>query len=421
MRTARSFPLAWLFTLISLVMVTVGMLVGLSAHPHWNSQTDGLPTSPKTNSLDPSQITTELRGVWLTNVDSPILFSSQILQAGLARLHQLNFNTIYPTVWNWGYTLYPSPVAASVIGHDRDPDPRLQHRDVLAELVEQGDQQHLRVIPWFEFGFMAPADSELAHRHPDWLTQRSDGTQQWQEGIHTRVWLNPFHPEVQAFLADLVLEIVQHYPIDGIQFDDHIGLPKEFGYDPYTITRYRQTHHNGNPPTDPSDSEWVRWRADQITEFMHQLATTIKQHRSDCLISLSPNPYRFAYVEHLQDWIEWQQQGWIDELILQVYRDQLPAFVQVLQDPQLQQLKLRLPLSIGILAGLKGRSHPMAQIQAQVEQVRRHQYAGVSFFFYESLWQWAREPIQYREAGLQQLFPTPAQPAVLTSHGLPNR
>jgi len=31
------------------------------------------------------------------------------------------------------------------------------------------------VIPWFEFGFMAPADSDLAKRHPDWLTSRRDG------------------------------------------------------------------------------------------------------------------------------------------------------------------------------------------------------------------------------------------------------
>jgi len=76
------------------------------------------------------------------------------------------------------------------------------------------------VIPWFEFGFMAPADSDLAKRHPDWLTSRRDGSQIWIEGKH-EVWLNPFRPEVQQFIQDLILEIVSK-DIDGIQFDDHL-------------------------------------------------------------------------------------------------------------------------------------------------------------------------------------------------------
>ncbi|WP_335212209.1 family 10 glycosylhydrolase [Nostoc sp.] len=42
--------------------------------------------------------THEVRGVWLTNVDSEVLFSSQNLKNALNRLNKLNFNTIYPTV-----------------------------------------------------------------------------------------------------------------------------------------------------------------------------------------------------------------------------------------------------------------------------------------------------------------------------------
>src|SRR5205085_99619 len=58
----------------------------------------------------------ELRGVWLTNIDSNVLFASQSVTDAIQRLSQLNFNTIYPTVWNWGHTLYPSKVAERVIG-----------------------------------------------------------------------------------------------------------------------------------------------------------------------------------------------------------------------------------------------------------------------------------------------------------------
>ena len=48
---------------------------------------------------------TELRGVWLTNIDSDVLFEKERLKQSLRTLHQLNFNTVYPAVWNWGYTL----------------------------------------------------------------------------------------------------------------------------------------------------------------------------------------------------------------------------------------------------------------------------------------------------------------------------
>ncbi len=82
--------------------------------------------------------TAELRGVWLTNIDSNVLFKRDRLTTALQHLQKLNFNTVYPTVWNWGYTLYPSRVAKRVIGRSLDPTPGLQRRDILREIVEQG-------------------------------------------------------------------------------------------------------------------------------------------------------------------------------------------------------------------------------------------------------------------------------------------
>lgn len=68
-----------------------------------------------------SSSATELRGVWLTNIDSDVLFGRDRLRQALQKLDELNFNTVYPAVWNWGYTLYPSRVAAKVIGRSLDP------------------------------------------------------------------------------------------------------------------------------------------------------------------------------------------------------------------------------------------------------------------------------------------------------------
>lgn len=349
----------------------------------------------------------EIRGVWLTNVDSRVLFDRATLQTAVQQLAQLNFNTLYPVVWNWGYTTYPSPVAKQVVGAAVDPRPiGLEQRDSLAELIQQGHQRGMAVIPWFEFGFMTPEDSALAIRHPDWLTQRRDGTQTWQEGIYPRVWLNPFKPEVQQFLQSLILELVTQYDIDGIQFDDHFGLPFEFGYDDFTVQLYQQEHQGKAPPSNPKDPEWMRWRANKITGFLSQVFQAIKARKNEVLVTLSPNNYDFSYNHSLQDWRTWEQQGLVEELVLQVYRNSLDAFVAELKAPEFQAARRHIPTGVGVLTGLKSRSVPIKQIREQVQAVRNQGFPGVSFFFYETLWNLSAESPDNRKAGFQALFPT---------------
>ncbi|MFO5493420.1 MAG: glycoside hydrolase family 10 protein, partial [Cuspidothrix sp.] len=351
---------------------------------------------------------TELRGVWLTNIDSDVLFEKERLKQSLRTLHQLNFNTVYPAVWNWGYTLYPSKVIAKVIGKSVDPTPGLQKRDMLKEIVRDGHKQGLTVIPWFEFGFMAPADSLLAKNRSYWLTNRSDGTKIVKEGTHNRVWLNPFRPDVQQFIQDLIVEIVKNYDIDGIQFDDHFGLPSELGYDAYTTALYKKEHKGKLPPADFKNPEWVSWRANKITDFMKRVFVAIKANKKDCIVSVAPNPQRFSYEYFLADWQKWERMGIVEDLVLQVYRNDLNVFISELEYPEVKQAQSHIPVSIGILTGLKNRTVPMEQIKTQIGKVRERKFAGVSFFFYETLWNMSQEKPQQRQQAWQKIFPTPA-------------
>lgn len=346
----------------------------------------------------------ELRGIWLTNIDSDVLFSRQNLTTAINRLEKLHFNTLYPTVWQGGYTLYPSEVAQRVLGIKIDPISSLQGRDILQEMISQAHPKGLAVIPWLEFGFMLPADSILVQKHPDWLTQKRDGSKIWKEGIEERVWLNPFHPEVQKFILDLVLEIVEKYEIDGIQFDDHWSLPAEFGYDPFTVKMYEDEIQD-KPSDNFQETFWIRWRSDQLNQFMERVFHEVKSRKKRCIISLSPNPLHFSLPAHLQDWFTWERRGYIEELIIQVYRSDLKRFIKELDREEIKLAQTHIPVAIGILTGLKNRSVSMKNIVAQVQQVRNRGMGGVSFFFYESLWNWGEESSQERERVLQRLFP----------------
>lgn len=358
-----------------------------------------LPTSP---TVIPRQ---EIRGVWLTSNDFTMFSDRKQLGQALQQLKQLNFNTIYPVVWNSGYVMYPSTVAQTA-----EIQPFIyrgaEGQDIVADIITQAHQHNLLVMPWFEFGFMAPPTSELATNHPDWLTQEIDGDKTSITAAGEVAWLNPFHPEVQKFLSDLVLEAVANYDLDGIQFDDHTSLPKTFGYDRYTLNLYRQETKK-EAPTDPNDSDWVRWRANKITAFMVNLNKAVKQRKPNLIFSVSPNYYEFAYKQQLQDWLGWVRQGIVDELIVQVYRSDLDDFRAQISRPEIAEVQNKISTGIAILSGLRNSNVPMSRIYSQAITVQERGL-GISFFYYESLWGYGPESASDRQRDFQYLFRSPA-------------
>ena len=343
----------------------------------------------------------ELRGVWLTANDMPVLRDRSRMQTTVNRLADLGFNRIYMVVWNGGLAYYPSQVS-----QDRQLQDfsfrGLQGQDILGELIAAGRARNLTVIPWFEFGFMAPPDSELARRHRAWLTQKRDGGLTSISAAGEVMWLNPFRPEVQQLITDLVLEVVTSYGADGIQFDDHMSLPREFGYDPFTVALYRKDTGR-DPPANPEDPAWVKWRADRITAFMERLSKAVRAARPGAIISISPNYYDFAYKLQLQDWRAWVQRGIADELLVQIYRPDLESYLPHLSQPEVQQARSRIPTAIAVMSGQRNRPTSLELIRQKVA-ANRSQGLGVAFFYLESLWDLGPETSDTRMAALAQLF-----------------
>ncbi len=373
----------------------------------------------------------EIRGVWITNVASGILFSPWGISRAINQLADLQFNTVYPVVWNRGKAFYHSDALEKLTGQAIAPFLSWMHwgQDPLREMVALSHQQNLRILPWFEYGFMVPIKSELAQQHPDWLTTRRNGSRSLTDTLIENAltddtftpeieaskgflanllnsgapdqiaWLNPMHPAVQTLLLDMAEEVVTRYPVDGIQFDDHFSLPVEFGYDPYTLSLYRAEHSGQPPPDNPADEDWIRWRADKLSRFVEILHARVKAKCPTCQLSLSPNPAKFAYRFYLQDWRLWVKKGWIDDLVVQVYRDDIAQFDGELGKQALQEASDRIPVSIGILTGTWQRPISFEQIKQQIEHSRDRQFAGVSFFYWDTLWSYftPESPAQRRQ------------------------
>lgn len=377
----------------------------------------------------------ERRAVWMTNMGAALLHHSAHLDETFGELAALNFNTVYPSVWNRGYTLYPSAVAKATFGARIAPRLHQAPHDILQSFIREAHHQGLAVMPWFEYGLMAPSRSHLAQRHPDWLTRAANGKKFFDPHPQPHqasrrmplplrnfafefrgtnmVWLNPIHPKVQTFLTNLIVETVDRYKVDGIQLDDHFGMPVTLGYDAYTVNLYKQEHAGKLPPRNPYDSAWMRWRSRKLTLLMSKIAKAVRAKNPNCVISLSPSPARSAYREYLQDWPTWVKQGLIDEVVVQVYRDKTETLIANLNDRSLQQARSHVPVSIGLWTGPLGGAKPLAQIQQQVTAVRKLGFQGIAFFSWETtLGAFKSGSHQATQTAYQRMFPElkPAHP-----------
>ena len=329
---------------------------------------------------------TGIRGVWIPSTDCKVLTSKQRIADAMDFLADTGFNTVFPVVWNRGFTAYPSQIMREQFGIEIDS--RYQGRDPLAELIVEANRVGLKVIPWFEYGFVSSYNLNGGHllaKKPEWAARDCSGNLLKKNNFE---WMNSLDPEVQDFLLGLMLEVAQNYPVNGVQGDDRIALPVEGGYDEKTVKRYR-AECGREPPSQCRERHWLHWRADIITEFVARLHRELKAINPDLLLSMSPSPYEWGLVEYLQDSQAWVDKKLVDLLHPQFYRRDFNAYKQLVDrliGEQLSSEQLRC-VSPGILLSNRGSNYSVnPELLLQVIAYNRSRgIQGEVLFFYEGL------------------------------------
>ncbi len=95
-----------------------------------------------------------------------------------------------------------------------------------------------------------PASVFVLHR--DWIRTAGD-----------RFVLDPGIPEVRDWITSIVAEVVEHYPVDGVQFDDYFYTesPGSALNDTQTYRRYGQGY--------ASKADWRRHNTQQLIARCH--------------------------------------------------------------------------------------------------------------------------------------------------------
>ena len=320
-------------------------------------------------------------GVWLTNSPSELYYDRGRIREAIQRLAEAGFTRVIPNVWSRGATFHRSrfaPTEPSLVKAGVGLDP-------ICTLAAEGRRRGIKVMPWFEYGLMEPANSAVVQSKPDWVMSRADG-QRWMamHGNHRMAWLNPAHPEVRERFIGLVIETLKRCPMQGLQLDDHFAWPVEFGYDPFTRVLYR--NETGlEVPVDHTKRHWMSWRRKKLTTLLRQLRARLKQEKLSVNISLSPGPFRQSYNLWLQDWELWAMGGLIEELVVQNYAYSVKGFARDLDQAALRKARRwRVPIQIGILAGF-GKRTTSTQDLKQMIKLSRERGHGAIFFYWEGL------------------------------------
>ncbi|HEF0064162.1 MULTISPECIES: glycoside hydrolase family 10 protein [Citrobacter] len=310
-----------------------------------SSQPPGSKVTPQPPVNKPQQSKEPVRGIWLAtvsrldwppissvNISSPAVRISQQQKAltdKLDNLKRLGINTVFFQVKPdatalWQSKILPwSDTLTGTIGQHPGYDP-------LQFMLDEAHKRGMKVHAWFNpyrvsvntkpstitelNNTLSQTPSSVYVLHRDWI--RTSGE---------RFVLDPGIPEVRDWITSIVAEVVENYPVDGVQFDDYFYTesPGSALNDSQTFRRYGQGF-----------ASKADWRRDNTQRLIVQVSQTIKKLKPEVEFGVSPaGVWRnrshdpagsdtrgaAAYDESYADTRRWVQLGLLDYIAPQLY------------------------------------------------------------------------------------------------------
>lgn len=201
-------------------------------------------------------------------------------------------------------TLYPSDIALG-----EKPE-----WDQLKVAVEEGKKQGVEIYAAYILEIAQPVDLET---HPDWAMITASG----KPGD----WYCYNKPQVRAFHAALMAEIVTKYDVAGVSLD--FCRPGGGCFCPRCAELFEKKYGKPLKDVDTYDPEWIEFKRDSITDYMRELSEAVREARADAKFSgyvwgrLAPDKDRGG-----QDWPRWLKEGIMDWVCVGQYTTSTPMF-----------------------------------------------------------------------------------------------
>ena len=297
----------------------------------------------------------EVRGLWVTR---GTMTSAAEVRSMVSQAHDAGFNTLLVQVRGRADAFYRSslePRGPTIVdGADFDP---------LALAIEEAHGRGMAVHAWVNTHLVwgagpLPEDStHMVLSHPEWLGVPRElgrrlyamdpGSPAYVQALHEfavankdrveGIFSSPSHPEVQALVHSIWMDLARRYDLDGIHFD-YIRYPNhQFDYSRSALLSFRDWAASAVPEdrrreldealrSDPYawagalPDEWGDFRRLQITDLVARIYRDVKALRPELVVSAAVFPdVDDAYRYRFQEWREWLAAGIVDAVVPMAY------------------------------------------------------------------------------------------------------
>lgn len=317
----------------------------------------------------PTSRPVEIRAVWMDRNSIPK--TEQGIRHMIRSYANAGINLVHPEVIFNGYSAYPSSFL-------KQKD-LWNGIDMLGILTDEAHKNGIEVHPWvwvFRAGYTEDRGGILP-QHPDWAMLDKSGKDRTDNGSY---WMSPCHEAVRHLLMRAYEELVQKYPVDGIELD-YVRYPSlDWGYERLCREKF-QAQYGIDPlqiqPLTKPVLDWFSWRESLINSFVQEVSASLRKIRPKLKISAAVASYpNNARREYLQNWQNWAANKWVDFLSPMDYTANPLDYAKRVIDTvtEIDNTALIAP-GIGLLE-FKG-ADPMIQ---QIEIARDQSAHGVTIF-----------------------------------------
>ncbi len=356
----------------------------------------------------------EVRALWvvrdvLTNPDSIKLMVQRASDHGI--------NTLIVQVRGRGDAYYnsrwePNPPGL-VITKEFDP---------LALVLREAHARNISVHAWLNTSFLANMDTpptdtaHLYNKRPDllavpyklarelyamdpWDPQYRAKIQQYEKDNRDHsegIYVSPAAPESKEHIYSLWMDVLEHYDVDGLNFD-YVRLPApDHDFSKISLQRFRLwlMPHLGDAErarfaaleSDPlvyADSfpgRYNDFRRAQVTEIVERIYFAVKKRNPHVMVTADVFANaRDAYENRFQEWTNWLRRGFLDAAVLMAYNTN----TQVVRD----QVRVAVEAGGGakVWAGLGAYRQVADSTVAKINAARAEGARGIAFFSYNSM------------------------------------
>lgn len=305
----------------------------------------------------------EVRALWVvrTTLTSP------------EKIHQLvnaaadnGFNTLIVQVRGRGDAYYNSRVEPRAVDLKDQPSTF----DPLALTLAEAHRRGLKVHAWLNTSLLANLDAlpvdpnHVYNKHPEWLAvpkpvaaelfkmsprdpvyrqkivEWSKANRAELEGIYT----GPANPKVKEHIYKIWMDVLKHYPVDGLHFDYVRLASPDFDYSRTSLAKFHEwlkpqlsererkqlkksLKENPLAATEMFAPKFADFQRAQVTALVERIYRAVKKRRPEVLVSAAvfANDEN-AYTRRFQDWRRWLQMGILDVACPMAYSPDTAVF-----------------------------------------------------------------------------------------------